>query len=328
MTIVVTGSAGHLGEGLMRSLRAAGRTAIGLDIKASPFTDAVGSITDPAFVRRHVAGARAILHAATLHKPHVATHGYRDFLDVNVQGTLVLLEAAAAAGVASFVFTSTTSTFGSALTPAPGEPAAWITETVTPVPKNIYGASKVAAETVCELFARRHRLPVVVLRTSRFFPEADDDAGVRARYSPDNAQANELLNRRCDIQDVVDAHLAAADRAPALGFGRYIISATSPFGPDDLTALRTEAAALVQRLFPDCAELYAARGWSLFPQLDRVYVNALARAELGWQPRYDFRHMLGCLRDGQDFRSPLARDVGSKGYHDRIFTEGPYPVHD
>lgn len=327
MTILVTGSAGHLGEGLMRSLRAAGRAAIGLDIKASPFTDAVGSITDPDFVESHMAGVRTVLHAATLHKPHVATHGYSDFLDVNVQGTLTLLEAASAAGVTSFVFTSTTSTFGSALTPAAGEPAAWVTEAVTPIPKNIYGASKIAAETLCELFARRHGLPVVVLRTSRFFPEADDDAAMRQRYDPDNGQANELLHRRCDIQDVVDAHILAAERAPSLGFGRYIISATSPFGYDDRAELRADAAAVVRRLFPDCAELYAAKGWTLLPQIDRVYVNARARTELGWQPRHDFRRMLDCLKQGQDFRSLLAREVGSKGYHDQSFVEGPYPVH-
>ncbi|WP_448952469.1 NAD-dependent epimerase/dehydratase family protein [Labrys neptuniae] len=328
MTILVTGSAGHLGEGLMRSLRAAGRPALGIDIKASAYTDAVGSIADRDFVTRQMAGVHAVLHAATLHKPHVATHGYRDFLQINVEGTLNLLEAAKAAGVGAFVFTSTTSTFGSALTPAQGEPAAWITEEVTPIPKNIYGASKIAAETLCELFARRHRLPVIVLRTSRFFPEADDDAEMRERYSPDNAQANELLNRRCDIQDVVDAHVLAAERAPTLGFGRYIISATTPFEPTDLPALRRDAAAVVHRLFPDCAELYAGNAWSLFPQIDRVYVNAKARADLGWRPRYDFGHLLACLRDGKDFRSPLARDVGSKGYHDISFEEGPYPVQD
>lgn len=48
-----------------------------------------------------------------------------------------LLEEAVAAGVESFIYTSTTSTFGAALAPAAGEPAAWITEEVVPVPKNI-----------------------------------------------------------------------------------------------------------------------------------------------------------------------------------------------
>jgi UDP-glucose 4-epimerase len=326
MTILVTGSAGHLGEGLMRTLRHAGRAVRGIDIKASPFTDAVGSIADGAFVARSIDGVDAVIHTATLHKPHVATHGYQDFVETNVSGTLVLLEAAVAAGVKSFVFTSTTSAFGSALTPAPGDPAAWITEDVAPVPKNIYGATKTAAESLCELFARRHRLPTVILRTSRFFPEADDDPEMRGRYSLDNAQANELLYRRADIEDVVSAHLLAVERAPRLGFGRYVISATTPFGEGDLAELRRDAASVVRRLFPESEALFAARGWSMFPSLDRVYVNTRARADLGWRPRYDFAHVLESLRSRGEFRSPLAREVGSKGYHDEVFSEGPYPV--
>jgi UDP-glucose 4-epimerase len=110
---------------------------------------------------------RAVIHSATLHKPHVATHARQDFVDTNVTGTLTLLEAALAAGVRAFVHTSTTSAFGSALTPGPGAPAARITEAVAPIPRNIYGVTKVAGESLCELFHRDQRLPVVVLRTGR-----------------------------------------------------------------------------------------------------------------------------------------------------------------
>lgn len=326
MTLLVTGSAGHLGEGLMRTLRRDGRAALGIDIKASPFTDAVGTITDRAFLKDCMGGIGAVIHTATLHKPHVGTHGYQDFVDTNVTGTLALLEAALAAGVRAFIFTSTTSAFGSALTPAPGEPAAWITEDVPSVPKNIYGATKTAAEGICELFARKHGLPVLVLRTSRFFPEADDDPEMRGRYSLDNVQANELLHRRADIEDVVSAHLLAVERAPALGFGRYIISATTPFAEDDLAELRRDAAAVVARLYPEYGELYAAQGWAMFREIDRVYVNARARRDLGWRPGFDFEHVLECLRAGRDFRSRLAREVGAKGYHAETFAEGPYPV--
>src|SRR5580704_9022896 len=92
--IVVTGSAGHLGEALVRTLRRAGRAVVGVDRLASPFTDVVGSITDPSVVARCMNGAAAVLHAATLHKPHVATHSRQAFVDANVTGTLVLLEAA------------------------------------------------------------------------------------------------------------------------------------------------------------------------------------------------------------------------------------------
>lgn len=326
MTILVTGSAGHLGEALMRTLRDRGRQARGIDIKPSPFTDMTGSIVDADFVRRAMTGITAVIHAATLHKPHVGTHGNQDFVDTNVTGTLVLLEQAVAAGARTFVFTSTTSAFGAALRPAPGQPAAWVTEDVLPVARNIYGVTKTAAESVCELFARTMSLPVIVLRTSRFFPEDDDDADIRNRYSTENAQANELLYRRVDIEDVVDAHLLALDKAPAIGFGRYIVSATTPFTETDLADLRRCAPATVERLFPGMTALYAARGWTMFAQFDRVYVNALARRELGWSPKYDFSHVLDCLREGREWRSPLALAVGSKGYHDELFTDGPYPL--
>ena len=62
-------------------------------------------------------GTDAVLHAATLHKPHVGSHDRRAFVDTNITGTLNLLEEAVAAGASRFVFTSTTSTFGRALTP-------------------------------------------------------------------------------------------------------------------------------------------------------------------------------------------------------------------
>jgi UDP-glucose 4-epimerase len=194
------------------------------------------------------------------------------------------------------------------------------------VPKNIYGTTKLMAETLCELFFRERSLPVVVLRTSRFFPEDDDDLAMRSAYPLDNAQANELLYRRLDIADAVSAHLLAAERAPKIGFARYIVSATTPFEPRHLAALAGDAASVVRELYPDCAQLYAACGWRLFPKIDRVYVNERARRELGWRPEFDFAHVLRSLRQGQDFRSTLAREVGSKGYHDGVFDDGPYPV--
>ena len=313
--VLVTGSAGHLGEALVRVLRDSGREVVGLDLLDSPFTTVTGSITDRDTVRACLAGVGAVLHPATLHKPHVGSHGRQAFVDANIAGTLTLLEEAAAAGVESFVFTSTTSAFGRALSPAPGEPAAWITEDVTPVPKNIYGVTKIAAENLCELINADHGLPVVILRTSRFFPEPDDVAGIRTAYPDANVKANEYLHRRADIQDVAGAHLLAMDRAPAIGFGRYIVSATTPFTTADLAGLREDAPAVVRRLFPDYAAEYQRRGWRMFGQIDRVYVNARARADLGWAPRYDFRRVLDLLKAGEDPRSPLARTVGAKGYH-------------
>jgi UDP-glucose 4-epimerase len=326
MTILVTGSSGHLGEALMRVLRMGGEQPRGIDLRPSPFTDMTGSIADRGFVREAMEGVRAVLHTATLHKPHIVTHSHQQFIDTNVSGTLTLLEAAADAGVEAFVQTSTTSAFGDALHPAPGEPAAWIDEDVIPLPKNIYGATKLAAEHLCRVVARNRRLPVVVLRTSRFFPEETDDAEVRREFSSDNLQALELLYRRADIADMASAHLAAIARAAAIGFGTFIVSATTPFTRDDLADLRRDAGAVIRARYPDSDALFAARDWRFPPAFDRVYDNARARAALGWQPRYDFRHVLDSLAAGRDFRSELARAVGAKGYHEEVFADGPYPV--
>jgi UDP-glucose 4-epimerase len=320
--ILVTGSAGHLGEALVRSLRDEGSEVIGLDRLDSPFTNVVGSIADRELVRRCLDGVDAVLHAATLHKPHVGSHSRRQFVDTNITGTLNLLEEAVAAEAKSFVFTSTTSAFGRALAPPPGAPAAWITEDVVPVPRNIYGVTKTAAEDLCRLVHQDHGLPCLILRTSRFFPEEDDRDEVRTAYADDNLKANEYLYRRVDLEDVVSAHRLALDRAAAIGFRKYIISATTPFTRADLSQLRADAPAVVRRLFPDYEAEYERRGWTMFPSIERVYVNSLAREELGWAPRYDFRRVLDSLAAGEDPRSPLSVAVGAKGYHATPF--GPY----
>jgi UDP-glucose 4-epimerase len=326
MKFLVTGSAGHLGEALVRTLRDAGREVAGLDRTASRFTAHVGSIVERACVRRAMAGVDAVLHTATLHKPHVATHSRQDFIDINITGTLNLLEEAQAAGVTAFVFTSTTSVFGDALVPPPGAPAEWVTEEMRPIPKNIYGVTKAAAEDLCQLFHRNQKLPCIVLRTSRFFPEADDDAEARQAYADANMKANEFLFRRVDLEDVVSAHLVAATRAPTLGFARYIISATTPFTAQDLPDLRADAARILRQRLPGFEAEYARRGWKMQARIDRIYVNAKARQELGWQPRHDFASIISRLQADGDWRSPLARLVGAKGYHDQAFAEGPYPV--
>ena len=318
MRILVTGAAGHLGEGLMRRFAHDGHEVRGLDIKSGPFVDLAGSVADAGIVREAVDGIEAVVHTATLHKPHVNSHSRREFVVTNVTGTLTLLEEAVRAGVQRFVFTSTTSAFGRALRPQPGAPAAWITEDVVPVARNIYGVTKVAAEEVCELVHRDHGLPVLVLRTSRFFPEADDDDERRGAFADANLKLVELLYRRADLEDVVTAHLCALERAPQLGFGRYIVSATTPFQRADVAELRTDPATVIlRRTDSQTAAVFADRGWSMPAEIERVYVNDRARAELGWDPRYTFYAAIAALAQGQDPRSELARTVGAKGYHDR-----------
>jgi len=323
--VLVTGSAGHLGEALMRTLPQHGYAVRGLDIAQSPFTHVVGSVADRECVRRCLENVRAVVHTATLHKPHVATHTRQEFVDANISGTLALLEESVAAGVRAFVYTSTTSVFSGGIAGASGQ-ASWITETVAPRPKNVYGLTKLAAEDFCELFHRKFDLPCLVLRTSRFFLDPDDSAAVRAAYTDSNVKVNEFLYRRVDLDDVVSAHRLALERAPMLGFGRYIISATTPFRDADVTQLAVDAPAVVERYAPIFRDVYRRLGWSMFPTIDRVYVNERARQDLGWRPQYDFARVLALIADGVDHRSDLSRTVGFKGYHAETFADGMYPV--
>jgi UDP-glucose 4-epimerase len=207
-----------------------------------------------------------------------------------------------------------------------GGPAVWVSESLRAVPKNIYGVTKCAAEDLCQLFHRNQGLPCIVLKTSRFFPEQDDSKQARSQFDDTNLKVNELLFRRIDIADVVQAHLHAMDRCRMLGFDRFIISATTPFKPADSLALATDAAKVVAQYVPEFVATYEQLGWKMFPVIGRVYDNAHARDRLQWEPKYDFRYAIDRLRARLDYRSDLTLKIGRKGYHDKTFTEGPYPL--
>lgn len=324
-TVLVTGSAGHLGTALMLTLEQYGHQPYGLDVLPGPSTTRVGSITDRPLLERILAehlSIRHIVHSATLHKPHVDPHPKSAFIDVNITGTLNLLEVAASLGerIQSFVFISTTSTFGKALAPRPGQPAAWIDESVVPIPKNIYGVTKCAAEELCKLVHDQSKLPVVILRTSRFFPEADDDEDRRMSMGDRNLKVCELAYRRVDIDDVVRAVVCAMGVAPRLGFGKYIISAPPPFASTGdrsalLQSLDEDAGQAMRQAVPASAAVFESRNWNFLPRIDRVYCSSAAVKDLGWEPKWTFERVIERLAAGEDWRSELTYKVGKRGYH-------------
>ena len=301
MNILVTGSSGWLGQTLVPRLERDGHRVVGLDPDPGTTTTAVGSVVDRGLVRRLIRdnGIQAIVHAAARHKPHIETHDNSEFVAVNVQGTLNLLEEAVAAGVSRFVFTSTTSLMisqqirdGKA---GGAREAVWIDETMTPLkPRNIYGVTKLAAEELCRLFHHLHKLPVLVLRTSRFFPEEDDMAHAIAQ-SGDNTKANEFLFRRLTVEDAAEAHVVALAKAPEVGFDTFIVSAMTPFSRNDCAALIADAPSVVARYFPDYPALYAQRGWTMFDTIDRVYDAGKAARMLGFTCKTGFREILDGL---------------------------------
>lgn len=324
MRTLVTGSSGHLGEALVRTLRARGADVVGLDMRPSKFTDVVGSVTDADLVREVMAGVEVVFHMAALHKPQLAFLPSSAFVDTNIGGTQTMLDAAVAANVRAFVMTSSTTVFGDALVPPRNQPAAWIDESVAPIPKNLYGVTKAAAEDLCQLAHRNDGLACVVLRTARFFVEGDDMPHLYDGRSDDNIKANEYTCRRVAIEDAVDAHLRAAQRAPQLGFGRYVVSATTPFTRDDMAALRTDAASVFARRAPLAAAAWKQRGWRFPDRLDRVYVNARARRDLGWCPRFDLNAIAARVASGEPVQTPLSQLVGAKEYAHSSYHAGVF----
>ncbi|KAK0660072.1 putative NAD dependent epimerase/dehydratase [Cercophora samala] len=297
-----------------------------VDIKPSPLTTHVGSIADQDFVSSIFTSLHPdlayVIHTATLHKPHICSHTKADFISTNVTGTLNLLEASAATsgGIKSFVFVSTTSAFGGSLTTRPGLPAVWIDEGVVPKPKNIYGVTKIAAEEVCELVNKEHGLPVVVLRTSRFFPEGDDDEERRGSMGDDNLKVLELGYRRVDIADVVGACVKGLEKGPALRrkWGKYIISAPTVFKREKevLEGLDRDAGGEYCKAVEGVREVFGQKGWKFLQRVDRVYDSDLARQELGWEAVYTFQRAVQMVKEGKEWRSELTGRVGKLGYHD------------
>ena len=308
MRVLLTGSTGWLGRYLAPMLRDAGHQVIGLDVAPGPDTRIVGSVANRALIERVMFshGIEGVIHAAALHKPDIVRYPRQAFVDANVTGTLNLLEAAVAAGADRFVFTSTTSLMiTQEIRNETAEEAVWLDEESGPLkPRNIYGVTKRAAEELCRLVHGDTGLPIIILRTSRFFPEDDD---THRELSGENMKANEFLNRRLTVEDCARAHIAALEKAPAVGFGSYIVSAPTPFARRDVADLRRDARAVIARLFPDAAELYATRGWVLPETIGRVYDAAAIERDLGFRCSTDFAAVLSALRDGDAL--PFAHDA-------------------
>jgi UDP-glucose 4-epimerase len=307
MRVLLTGSSGWLGRFLAPRLRAAGHVVTGLDVAPGADTHVLGSVADRALVERTFSehGIEAVIHAASLHKPDVARYPKTAFVDANVTGTVNLLEAAVAAGHNRFVFTSTTSLMISEeIREEAGSAAVWLDESMGPLaPRNIYGVTKLAAEGLCRVHFLEHGLNCVVLRTGRFFPEEDD---IQRELSGPNLKANEFLNRRLTVEDAANAHVVAFDRAPAVGFDIFVVSAPTPFVRSDATALKRAANEVIEHHFPDAPALYARRGWRLPTSIGRIYDASRIKRLLGFRCETDFGRVLDALRTDDEL--PFAHD--------------------
>lgn len=190
MQILITGTSGRLGSALAQRLSCA-HAIIGLDVVPGPYTTHLGRVTDRAQVFALAQGVEVILHTASLQPQHLRNHSRAAFVDTIIHGTLNLLESALAHQVRQFIYTSTTSLYGEAMVPR--DSAAWVTEELAPIPRDLYDVTKFAAEGLCQGVSAAHGLSCTILRVARVFPESPNNMAIYWLYKDVDLRYGRLL---------------------------------------------------------------------------------------------------------------------------------------
>jgi nucleoside-diphosphate-sugar epimerase len=221
---LVTGGAGFIGCNLVRFILEKGHQVVVLDDFSTGKRENVaelagrielveGDIRDRATVDRAVGGCAAIFHEAALGsvprsvKDPVGSH------DVNVNGTITVLEAARAAGVNRVVFAASSSAYGD-------QPASPKHELMVPMPISPYAANKIACEAYLRAYAAAYGMQTLCLRYFNVFGPHQDPAGAYAAVIPAfvaailRGQSPVVYGDGCYIANVCEANWLAA-HAPA-----------------------------------------------------------------------------------------------------------------
>jgi UDP-glucose 4-epimerase len=167
---LVTGGAGFIGSELVRLLEQAGARVRVLDnfatgrrshLAGSGAEIAEGDVRDVAAVNSAMQGVECVFHLACVGVRR-SIHAPREAHEVNARGTLNVLEAARAEGVARFIHVSSSEVYGTALNPS-------IAEDHPCFPATPYGASKLAGEAYARAWYTTYGLPVVIVRPFNAF---------------------------------------------------------------------------------------------------------------------------------------------------------------
>jgi UDP-glucose 4-epimerase len=220
---LVTGAAGFIGSHLMRRLVADGHAAVGFDDLSAgavgnlagvdaPLVE--GDLRDGDALRRAAAGCEVVFHQAAMKSVPRSMAEPLAFTEVNVLGTLHVLEAARATG-ASVVFASSSSVYGD-------QDRYPVTEAMTPRPRSPYAATKLAGEGYLRAWWEGFGVPTVALRYLNVYGPGQDPASEYASVIPrfigaclagtrpvihgDGEQARDFTY----VDDVVEANLQAA----------------------------------------------------------------------------------------------------------------------
>lgn len=162
MRCLITGGAGFIASHLAETLRNQNHEVVLFDVRNIPTESPLieGDIRDTAHLTSTLRDHRteALFHLAALPGVRLSVREPARVIDINVQGTTSVLEAARLAGVRKLTFVSSSSVYGLGL-PMPFQ------EDVTPtLPISPYAASKLAGEALCHAYSQLYRLPITVTR--------------------------------------------------------------------------------------------------------------------------------------------------------------------
>lgn len=164
--VLVTGGAGYIGSHACKALARAGFLPVAFDNLSTGWAEAVkfgplvqGDLMDRAAIDAALAEHRpvAVMHFAALSLVGVSMQDPGLYWRVNVGGALNLIEAAVAAGIGNFVFSSTCATYGD-------QDGVVLDEDTPQYPINAYGGSKRAIEDMLNDFGASHGLRRVIFR--------------------------------------------------------------------------------------------------------------------------------------------------------------------
>lgn len=188
--VLVTGGAGFIGHHVATAWRRRGASVVVLDSLRTGRRENVGhipdgggltfiegSITDPATVRRAMEGCSVVHHLAAQVSVPESMERPLECVEINVHGTLNVLDAAKAAGVSRVVFSSSAAVYGD-------DPRSPKTEDMTPAPKSPYGVTKLDGEYYLKMYAEVHGVPAVSLRYFNVFGPRQDPRSVYAAAVP------------------------------------------------------------------------------------------------------------------------------------------------
>ena len=170
-TILVTGGAGFIGSHLSEALVALGASVVVIDdlsggdranlASFGPVEFVEASILDMAALARCARDCRYVFHLAALGSVPRSVEQPRLYNDVNITGTLNVLEAARQTGVRRVMFSASSSAYGD-------NPVPWI-ETMPPLPRSPYAATKLADEGLMRAYSASYSIDTASLRYFNIF---------------------------------------------------------------------------------------------------------------------------------------------------------------